>query len=154
MQTVRLLFSIALREPQFFINCKVTQHKHTGKCCICVYSYKCLLQPKNTSFPDSSFLYMLWFLQQMKDMKPERKEGWDTFTRQNFISVIKISFGFKRLIFPGIMFHPKTCIYLEHGSFAAWLKFKAIDHSFPLFLEEGCVCVRGVFFLKIKVNDI
>lgn len=81
------------------------------------------------------------------------KKG-EVHTRQNFISVIKNYFGFKQLIFSGIMFHPKTCIYLEHGSFAAWLKFKALDHSFPLFLEGGCVCVKGFFFLKIKVNDI
>lgn len=87
-------------------------------------------------------------------MKLEWKERWDAFARQNFISVIKISFGFKQLFFSGIMFHPKTCIYLEHGSFAAWLELKAIHHSFPLFLEGSCVCVRGVFFLKIKVSDI
>lgn len=99
--------------PSFFINCKVIQHKHIGKSYICVCScYKYLLQLKSTSFPDSSFLYMLWFLQQRKGVKPEGKERWVAFTRQNFTSAIKISFGFRQLIFSGIMFHPKTC-YLE-----------------------------------------
>lgn len=140
--------------PNFFINCKVIQDKHTGKSYIWICSYRYLLQLKSTSFLESSFLYMLWFLLWMKGMKLEGKERWDAFTRQNFISVIKISFGFKQLIFSGIMFHPKTFIYLEDGTFAAWLEFKATDHSFPLFLEGDCACVRGFFFLKIKVNDI